>query len=124
MDNVTLGALKRWMRSVTSFFVFFLSLFELKEGPCSTKTFPQIANIPEMFTDINFLEFKPLAIAEAALILSCPIQFPCFFKEICHFPYTRWLMECYKSINEREVVEEEKGSNETAVNVLDIDDFT
>ncbi|CAH8372536.1 unnamed protein product [Eruca vesicaria subsp. sativa] len=40
-----------------------------------------------MFTYINFLEFKPLAIAEAALILSCAIQFPCFFKEICHCTY-------------------------------------
>ncbi|WZZ11899.1 hypothetical protein YC2023_104988 [Brassica napus] len=75
--------------------------------------------------DIKFLEFKPSVVAAAALLFAsseiCPQQFPCFSNRICQCTYVNKdeLMECYKAMQERDVVEDNEGSNDTAVNVLD-----
>ncbi|KAJ4876514.1 putative cyclin-D6-1 [Raphanus sativus] len=75
--------------------------------------------------DIKFLEFKPSVIAAAALLFAsselCPLQFPYFSNRICQCTYVNKdeLMECYKAMQERDVVEDNEGSNDTAVNVLD-----
>ncbi|EOA21226.1 hypothetical protein CARUB_v10001575mg [Capsella rubella] len=131
MENVILGALKWRMRSVTpfSFFSFFISLFELKEDSFALKHSLKSQAIDLTFHlqhDIRFLEFKPSVVAGAALLFAsfelCPLQFPCFSNRICQCTYVNKdeLMECYKGIQERDtVVEENEGSTETAVNVLD-----
>ncbi|CAH2071808.1 unnamed protein product [Thlaspi arvense] len=130
MENLILGALKWRMRSVTpfSFFAFFISLFELKEDSLELKHSLKSQATDLTFNlqhDIKFLEFKPSVIAGAALLFAsselCPLQFPCFSNRICQCTYVNKdeLMECYKAIRERDVVEENEGSNETAVNVLD-----
>ncbi|KAL0642517.1 hypothetical protein Bca4012_040807 [Brassica carinata] len=75
--------------------------------------------------DIKFLEFKPSVVAAAALLFAsselCPQQFPCFSNRICQCTYVNKdeLMECYKAMQERDVVEDNEGSNDTAINVLD-----
>ncbi|XP_010422479.1 PREDICTED: putative cyclin-D6-1 [Camelina sativa] len=131
MENVILGALKWRMRSVTpfSFFALFISLFELKDDSLVTKHSLKSQAIDLTFNlqhDFRFLEFKPSVVAGAALLFAsfqlCPLQFPCFSNRICQCTYVDKdeLMECYKAIQERDhIVEENEGSNETAVNVLD-----
>ncbi|VVB07097.1 unnamed protein product [Arabis nemorensis] len=131
MENVILGALKWRMRSVTpfSFFAFFISLFDLKEDPLVVLKHSLTSQATDLtFTlqhDIKFLEFKPSVIAGATLLFVaselCPLQFPCFSNRICQCTYVNKdeLMECYKAIQERDIVEENEGSNETEVNVLD-----
>ncbi|ANM67446.1 Cyclin D6;1 [Arabidopsis thaliana] len=132
MENVILGALKWRMRSVTpfSFLAFFISLFELKEeDPLLLKHSLKSQTSDLTFSlqhDISFLEFKPSVIAGAALLFAsfelCPLQFPCFSNRInqCTYVNKDELMECYKAIQERDIiVGENEGSTETAVNVLD-----
>ncbi|KAL1188379.1 putative cyclin-D6-1 [Cardamine amara subsp. amara] len=130
MENVILGALKWRMRSVTpfSFFSFFISLFELKEDSLLLKHSLKSQAIDLTFNlqhDIKFLEFKPSVIAGASLLFAsfqlCPLQFQCFSNRICQCTYVNKdeIMECYKAIQERDIVEENEGSTETAVNVLD-----
>ncbi|KAH0908339.1 hypothetical protein HID58_031660 [Brassica napus] len=131
MENVILGALKWRMRSVTpfSFLSFFLSLlFELEEDHSVLKHSLKAQATDLTFSlqhDIKFLEFKPSVVAAAALLFAsseiCPQQFPCFSNRICQCTYVNKdeLMECYKAMQERDVVEDNEGSNDTAVNVLD-----
>ncbi|KAG5381607.1 hypothetical protein IGI04_033077 [Brassica rapa subsp. trilocularis] len=131
MENVILGALKWRMRSVTpfSFLSFFLSLlFELEEDHSVLKHSLKAQATDLTFSlqhDIKFLEFKPSVVAAAALLFAsseiCPQQFPCFSNRICQCTYVNKdeLMECYKAMQERNVVEDNEGSNDTAVNVLD-----
>uniref|UniRef100_A0A1J3FE96 Putative cyclin-D6-1 n=1 Tax=Noccaea caerulescens TaxID=107243 RepID=A0A1J3FE96_NOCCA len=133
MENVILGALKWRMRSVTplSFFSFFLSLFEFKEEDPSLLKHSLKSQATDLTFnlqhDIKFLEFKPSVIAGAAFLFAsyelCPLQLPCFSDRICQCTYVNKdeLMECYKAIKERDTitVEEDQGSSETAVNVLD-----
>lgn len=131
MENVILGALKWRMRSVTpfSFLSFFLSLlFELEEDHSVLKHSLKAQATDLTFSlqhDIKFLEFKPSVVAAAALLFAsseiCPQQFPCFSNRICQCTYVNKdeLMECYKAMQERDVVEDNEGSNDTAINVLD-----
>ncbi|CAA7047045.1 unnamed protein product [Microthlaspi erraticum] len=133
MENVVLGALKWRMRSVTpfSFFSFFISLFDLKEEDPSLLKHSLRSQATDLTFnlqhDIKFLEYKPSVIAGAALLFNsselCPLQFQCFSNRICQCTYVNKeeLMECYKAIQERDAigVEENEGSSETAVNVLD-----
>ncbi|CAG7859775.1 unnamed protein product [Brassica rapa] len=131
MENVILGALKWRMRSVTpfSFLSFFLSLlFELEEDHSVLKHSLKAQATDLTFSlqhDIKFLEFKPSVVAAAALLFAsseiCLQQFPCFSNRICQCTYVNKdeLMECYKAMQERDVVEDNEGSNDTAVNVLD-----
>ncbi|KAG2278899.1 hypothetical protein Bca52824_061454 [Brassica carinata] len=131
MENVILGALKWRMRSVTpfSFLSFFLSLlFELEEDHSVLKHSLKAQATDLTFNlqhDIKFLEFKPSVVAAAALLFAsselCPQQFPCFSNRICQCTYVNKdeLMECYKAMQERDVVEDNEGSNDTAINVLD-----
>ncbi|CAN8247938.1 unnamed protein product [Cochlearia groenlandica] len=130
MDNVILGALKWRMRSITpfSFFAFFFSLFDLEEVSLVLKHSLKSQAIDLTFSlqhDIKFLEFKPSVIAGATLLFAayelCPLQFQCFSDRICQCTYVNKdeLMACYKAIQERDTVEENDGSNETEVNVLD-----
>ncbi|KAG7553116.1 Cyclin N-terminal [Arabidopsis thaliana x Arabidopsis arenosa] len=130
MENVILGALKWRMRSITpfSFFAFFISLFELKEDPLVLKHSLKSQAIDLTFNlqhDIRFLEFKPSVIAGAALLFAsfelCPLKFQCFSNRIyqCTYVNKDELMECYKAIQERDIVGENEASSETAVNVLD-----
>ncbi|KFK30921.1 hypothetical protein AALP_AA6G043400 [Arabis alpina] len=131
MENVILGALKWRMRSITpfSFFDFFLSLFDLKEDHLVVLKHSLKSQATDLTFnlqhDIKFLEFKPSVIAGATLLFVsselCPIQFQCFSNGICQCTYVNKdeLMECYKAIQERDIVEENEVSTETAVNVLD-----
>ncbi|CAN8308566.1 unnamed protein product [Cochlearia groenlandica] len=130
MEIVILGALKWRMRSVTpfSFFDFLLSLFDLNEVSLVLKHSLKSQAIDLTFNlqhDIRFFEFKPSVIAGATLLFVsfklCPLHLSCFSNRICQCTYVNKdeLMECYKAIQERDLVEENGGSTETPVNVLD-----
>ncbi|XP_010522647.2 PREDICTED: putative cyclin-D6-1 [Tarenaya hassleriana] len=126
MDNVILGALKWRMRSITpfSFSSFFLHLFESGDSFSRHSLKARAHDLVFHFQhDIKFLEFKPSVMAASALLVAsaelCPLQFPRFFTTVSQCSYVDKVMEAYNAMQERESEEENEGSADTAVNVLD-----